>query len=187
MGLDISAASHLKYVRPIPNGKAYDRLDEELQEKGKLLDEVYFMLAPNERVHRARLGGMKPGLYEYTSKTRRHDFRAGSYTWYNWWRDELSVFALNVEAEDVWMDPEDFAGRPFVELIDFTDCDGRIGTTVAAKLAADFTSHARKATRHSSGVTDPDNPDAGEEWLQIYRDFARAFRLAAKDGALMFG
>jgi hypothetical protein len=189
MGLDISAASHLKYARTIPNAKAFDKLEADLLKKGKSLDDVYFMVYPNQRCHRARLGGMKSGLYERTPKSRGHEFRAGSYSYYNWWREELCEFALDTEPEEVWMYPEDFVGRPFVELIDFTDCDGRIGTNVAAKLAADFTIHAARAKRYAARVTHPDSPDdpeVGAGWLQNYRDFARAFRLAAKNGALAF-
>lgn len=190
MGLDIFAASHLKYVRPIPRGKALERFYEGLEENGKSVDEAYFFLSANAAVHRARLGGMKAGLYSYTpGKSRRFGFRAGSYSYYNFWRDQLSLFALEVPAEDVWFDARAYRGRPFVELIDFTDCDGRIGTKVAAKLAADFTSHAARAKRHAPSVTHPeapDDPEVGEGWLQNYRDFARAFRIAAKNGALQF-
>lgn len=189
MGLDVFAASHLKYSRPIPRGKAFDRLEEEAGAKGKEIDEVYFFLSPNLPVHRARLGGMKTGLYAYTAKSRRFGFRAGSYGYYSWWRNELSLFALDVEAEDVWFDARSFRGRPFYELIDFTDCDGRMGTNVCAKLAANFTVYAARAKRHAATVTDPDypdDPDVGAGWLQTYRDFARAVRLAARGGALTF-
>lgn len=189
MGLDIAAASHLKYVRPIPKRKALEQLDAELAEKGKSLSDAYFIVWPNGRDFRARLGGMKTGLYEYTKKSRRHGFRAGAYSYYNWWRNELSVFALDEEAEDVWMEPRFYRGEPFVELIDFTDCDGRIGTSVCAKLAADFTAWAARAKRYASKVTHPeapDDPDVGAGWLANYRDFARAFKLAAKNGALKF-
>jgi hypothetical protein len=186
MGLDIFAASHLKYAQPIPKGRAFDKLADELTKRGKDIPDVYFTLYPNGAYHRARLRGMKPGLYTYTKKTRRFGFRAGSYGYYNWWRNELSLFALDTEAEDVWIDTELYRGRPFVELIDFTDCDGRIGTAVCEKLAADFTSHAARARRHAPTVKAEDIPDASAEWLQNYRDFARAFRLAAKGGALKF-
>ena len=190
MGLDIFAASHLKYARPIPKGKAFDRLERDLQDDGRSLDKAYFILWPNQAAHRARLGGMKPGLYEYTKrKSRRFEFRAGSYSYYNWWRDELSRFALGAGAEEVWRNPRTYRGRPFVELIDFTDCDGRLGTNVCAQLAAHFTIHAARARRYAATVTHPEapgDPDVGAGWLANYRDFARACRLAARGGALRF-
>jgi hypothetical protein len=186
MGLDIFAVSHLRYVRPMPRGKALERLEAEAEEQGKSLHEIYFFLSSNDSTHRARLGGMKVGLYARTKSSRSYGFRAGSYSGYNWWRNELSLFALDEEAEEVWVEPRRYRGKPFVELIDFTDCDGRIGTTVAAKLAADFTGYAKKAARHATTIVVEENPDAGTYWLETYRDFATALRLAAKDGALTF-
>jgi hypothetical protein len=187
MGLDIFAASHLKFAQRIPRGKAFDRLEEELDAKGKSIGEVYFLFSGNAAGQRARLGGMKPGLYSFTKKSRKYGFRAGSYSGYNWWRNQLSLFALETEAEDVWFEPEDFRGQPFVELIDFTDCDGRIGTSVCAKLAEDFTSHAARAKRFAATLSNTD-PEGwpGDDWLAVYRQFARAFRLAAQNGALEF-
>lgn len=183
MGLDIFAASHLRFARAIPKQAEFNRLEEELG-PDKYLGDVYFIVAPNDRAHRSRLGRMKTGLYAYTRASRRHGFRAGSYSGYNWWRNELCRFALGVGAEEVWANPRRFRGRPFVELIDFTDCDGRIGTTVASKLAADFTVHAARAKRHAAALVAAE-PDAGW-WLENFRDFARSLRLAAKEGALEF-
>jgi hypothetical protein len=191
VGLDIFAASNLRYARPIPGRKALERLEEELSRKDKYLTDVYFLVYPNQACFRQRLAGTKPGLYTYTRSTRRHSFRAGSYSGYNWWRDQLSRFALGVDAPTVWGDPRGFRGRPFVELINFTDCDGRIGTRVATKLAEDFKSHAAGAKRFvpvASGEDADgwDETDQKSYWLEVYREFARAFRLAAKKGALAF-
>jgi len=138
MGLDIHAASHMRYVRPIPEGDEFDRLEEQANAQDKCLDEVYFLLYPNAEGQEDHLAGMEPGLYEYTAASEQHDFRAGPYSYYNTWREQLSRLALGVEPEAVWEEPDRFAGRPFVELINFTDCDGRIGSGLAAKLATDF-------------------------------------------------
>jgi hypothetical protein len=176
MGLDIHAASHLQYVRPIPQGVEFDRLEEEVNRQDKCLDEVYFLLFPNDPEWKGHLAGMEPGLYEYTAATEKHGFRAGPYSYYNAWREHLSHFALGVEPSTVWKDPGQFAGRPFVELINFTDCDGRIGTRLAAKLAADFHAHAVKAEEFAALL------DGDESFIDNYRDFARAFELAAQQG-----
>jgi hypothetical protein len=180
MGLDIHAASHLRYSRPVPDHDEFDRLDREANSQGKCLNEVYFLLFPNDDDWEEHLAGMKPGVYEYTPATEQHDFRAGSYSGYNLWRDQLSQFALGVPASVVWHAPEQFAGRPFVELINFTDCDGRIGTQLAGKLAADFRTHADSAAKYAATAED------GEGFLENYHDFAHAFELAARDGALRF-
>ena len=117
---------------------------------------------------------------ERLGATEQHDFRAGSYSGYNLWRVQLSQFALGVEPSTVWENPERFAGRPFVELINFTDCDGRIGTRLAVKLAADFRAHADEAAKYAATL------DEGESFLENYNDFARAFELAGQQGALAF-
>lgn len=185
MGLDIFAASHLKYVGPIPRGSALNKMESAIEEKGKDLTDYYFFLSGNLPAHRTRLGGMKVGLYEFTKKSRKYGFRAGSYSGYGRWRELLCEFAFDQDIEDVWFDAQLYRGRPFIEIINFTDCDGRIGTSVAAKLAADFTSHAKRAKTFADTIKKNDSW-SGEGWLEVYRDFARALRLAAKDGALKF-
>jgi hypothetical protein len=180
MGLDIHAASHLRYAHPIPQGEDFDRLEEQVNRQDKCLDEVYFLLYPNDPDWEGHLAGMEPGLYEYTAESEQHDFRVGPYSYYNLWREHLSQIALGVEPSAVWEDPERFAGRPFVELIDFTDCDGRIGAQLAAKLAADFRAHAAKAEEFA-GTLEVDG-----DFINNYRDFTRAFELAAQQGALAF-
>ena len=181
MGLDISAVSHLRFVKRMPSPDGLERLEEELSGRGKSLHEVYFLLYANGPHHKRQLEGMKPGLYEYTEGSEHHSFRAGSYSSYNWWRDQLARFAHGVPAEEVWAHPRRYKGKPFVELIDFTDCDGRIGTPVAAKLLADFQAHAGKADDFATSLG-----EEAEYWLEVYREFTEAFRLAAQDGALMF-
>lgn len=183
MGLDIHAASQLRYLRPLPEGDERERLEEELYERGQGLGDAFFTVYPNDEGYEARLGGTEPGLYEYTPASEQYEFRAGSYSGYNLWRELLSRFALGAEPEDVWSDPEAFAGRPFVELIHFTDCDGCIGTAVSAKLAADFTSHAAAAGEYAAGLADQNERSY---FAENYDEFARAFGLAAQNGALKF-
>jgi hypothetical protein len=182
MGLDVHAASHLRYVGPMPSYEERDRLEQELDKQKKLMDEVYFFLSANDRAHKARLDGMKPGLYQYTERSRQHGFRAGSYSGYNLWRRLLSRFAHGVEPEEVWEHPRRYRGKPFVELIDFTDCDGRIGTKVAARLAKDFRDHAGRIAEFGAKL----NAEEREYWLEVYGEFTKAFELAGQDGALRF-
>jgi hypothetical protein len=180
MGLDVFAASHLRYVGPIPSVEEREQLEEELSAQGKDLHDVYFFLHKNDSAHKARLAGMKPGQYEYTEGSERHGFRAGSYSGYNWWRRQLCQFALGVDPEEVWHHPRRYRGKPFVELIDFTDCDGRIGTKVAAKLAQDFRDHRKLAADFASTL------ESESYWFEVFEEFAEAFTLAAQDGALEF-
>ena len=179
MGLDIHAASHLQYIRPIPSREEFDRLEEEVDRQGKCLDEVYFLLTANDADWKDYLAPMEPGLYAYTPTTKKFEFRAGAYSYYNLWRKHLCQFALGVEAEILWENPERFIGQPFVEIINFTDCDGRIGPLLATKLARDFRDHSSQAEEFAALLED--DPD----FIENYRDFSKAFEVASR-GALTF-
>jgi hypothetical protein len=164
----------------MPDDEEFDRLYNQFDDEGKDLFEVYFMLDANAPAHKAQLKGMKPGMYEYTERTERHGCDAGSYSSYNEWRRRLCRFAHGVEPEEVWRKPRRYRGKAFVELIDFTDCDGRIGTAVSAKLAQDFRDHEKRAADYASTL------ERGDDWSELYQDFARCFELAAQDGAVRF-
>jgi hypothetical protein len=106
------------------------------------------------------------------------DVHGGSYTGYNEWRDWLSRTMLGVPARAVWENEEIYKGRPFYELINFSDCEGIIGSVVAAKLAADFETHQAPAEHY--GQRD-------DGWYaKKYREWRKAFTLAADGGFVMF-
>ena len=77
----------------------------------------------------------------------------------------------------VWRAPDEYAERPFFELIHFADNEGTIGPEAAARLATDFA-------------------DGSERWLSTapvdhwtrgkYEEWAVAFALAADTGLVMF-
>jgi hypothetical protein len=105
----------------------------------------------------------------YTGETEIH-FRAGSYGGYNDWRKWLSYTFLGVTPEKVWENPEKFAGKPFVELINFGDNEGTFGPVTSAKLAKDFQDNLASVIESDS-------------WeREKYVDWQRAFELAADDG-----
>lgn len=79
-------------------------------------------------------------------------FRAGSYPGYGHWRAELAQFRA----------------RPFRKLIQFSDCEGVIGTAVCAELADAFDWHADAASLHGD-----------DYWRGKYDTWRRAFREAA--------
>ena len=72
-------------------------------------------------------------------------FQAGSYMYYSKWRNQLAEMAGLGSAEAVRTNPEK-EGLPFVELINFSDCEGVIGPKVAAKLAKDFADYEDRAS-----------------------------------------
>jgi len=184
MGLDIEAASKLTFVRRLPTSAALDALHAEFDERGE--EFPYFVIHPNGRAHAVRLRGTRTGLYTRAKGSRSHSFRAGSYSGYGWWRDQLAHFAHGVPAEEIWHNPRRYRGGAFVELIDFSDCEGHFGALVSAKLCADFVEHTRKARPFSLTLNTTEEPNVDAYWLEVYRDFARAFKLAADGGALKF-
>ena len=84
-------------------------------------------------------------------------------------------------ASAVWIDRRErlFVGRTARERAE-SDPDN---TCLEFKLRMGT---AGSAKRFAATVTQEGVPDAGECWLTTYREFARAFRLAAKGGALRF-
>jgi hypothetical protein len=106
------------------------------------------------------------GCYAFTEHTERHAFQASSYSGYNRWRDDLRK----------QFNPDEDSDGPFYELIWFADNEGSIGPDAAADLLADFRQHA--------DAYDPaEHPDYFRE---KYRDWTRAFELAADGGLVYF-
>ena len=69
-------------------------------------------------------------------------------------------------------------GRPFFELIHFSDCEGIIGPKISAKLAKDFADNQAKA--------DVYRVDEASWFREKYSDWRRAFEMAADNGAVEF-
>jgi hypothetical protein len=158
MGLDISVIINLESV------DSKELSDDEL-ESGNL----YHMC--NEAPSLKKRGGnVKEGFYkgEYTS-----GFRAGSYSGYGEWRRDLCQIMLDTYPKKVWDNSQVYEGKPFVELINFSDCEGYFGTDVCAKLAKDFEENRHKLPQKE-----------GFEWdyfLERYDLWAEALKKAAEN------
>ncbi len=120
------------------------------------------------------LDRLHPGWYKIEGSFR---FPAGSYSGYNKWRELLSRLFLFVDPSDVWSRPEHYARQPFVELINFSDCEGFIGPETSGKLRVDFENHEKRFTEHHQ-------TDQFDHIL--YRNFRTAFGLACVDGCVQF-
>jgi hypothetical protein len=118
-----------------------------------------------------RLDGHKEGCYRAAEGSRELSFRAGSYSGYNAWRNELSEFAQGRPAEEVWADPQ----GPFAELIIFSDCLGCIGPKTSAKLLQDFREFAARARK-----------EQGLFFFKLYELWLCAFELASDGGMVVF-
>jgi hypothetical protein len=221
MGLDISAFSHLHFVKKdipedwdedeslVPIYRAAEGIADRLDgcppglyarttdanlwwhaEHGTHAIPSSEVAAIDARIARLRAGEAKaecPGdlavLEEVRPVTQSHGFRAGSYSGYNWWREQLSKFGLDRTPESVWSNKR-LAGSPFVELIDFSDCEGSIGPQTSAKLFDDFLAYEDQVAGWAQhAIPEEDNRSY---FVETYADWQRAFELAADFGFVIF-
>lgn len=168
MGLDLFAYSHL--------GEHTGTVDEDgypADGAGNYLENgARFFLNPD---FPGRADDIKGGAPYLHSGSKVH---AGyGYGTYNRRRDQLAALAgygpEGSAAETCW-DYHD--SGPFYELINFSDCEGVIGTAVSAKLAKDFGDFQHEADRH---------PDAA--FRDFYTQMRGLFEHAAQGGAVCFG
>jgi hypothetical protein len=171
-GLDISAYSNLLEV-------ANPVLDEDGFPKDT---EHEVLLRPVDFPERFK--GLKTGAVYRFSKS--FEFRAGSYSGYNWWRNELAKLAgypLVTATETISGKPEKrydasawkAKGGPFWELIEFSDAEGVIGPVISKKLYADFLRFHKDALLHPE-----------PSFVESYKEWEQAFKLAAENGAVEF-
>lgn len=109
-------------------------------------------------------------------------FRAGSYGSYNRWRDELAVLAGFESADEVWNMCKSCipADVPFIEIINFSDCEGVIGPKVCRKLAKDFENFADSAVGHTCKFVEEDY------FRELYFEFKEALEYAGDNGVLVY-
>lgn len=169
MGLDITAYSKIKAE---PNGFDTD---------GDLIDwDNHFTIYINPHFQAQSEGLQEKTAYSYDES---HGFRAGSYSGYNGWREQLAKMAgypaVEVERygrKDFHHDAGAFAATsgPFWELINFSDCEGALGEAVCKKLLIDFNQFASEAEKDDSYFKDR------------YQDWYKAIRLGADGGCVCF-
>jgi hypothetical protein len=120
------------------------------------------------------------------------DFRAGSYSGYNEWREALARFAGYEKSEY----KDSFRGivksshaatcwdgetqGAFAEMIDFSDAEGCIGPVTSAKLAKDFAEHEERARTFVAW------PDDDGWFFRQYLEWKKAFEMASDDGMVQF-
>lgn len=160
MGLDITAYSELQKAKDVP-------LDEDDNPVEWM---KYFR---NHRIclkeYPQHAAGLEPdATYSFAKQI---SFKAGSYSGYNDWRNELADLAGYGSAKQLWDNPRP---GPFSELINFSDCEGVIGPVLAGKLAKDFNDFRAKAE------------ERGSWFWGLYLQWYAAFRLATNNGAVEF-
>lgn len=181
MGLDISAYSNIKVL-----GTA-DEYDESLEDSNEFRQEFINPHFPHASV------GYEGEFVQWieTSDTESTSFRAGSYSGYGLFRSSLADEFLGTTdlymdsphrgtANGDWEKVHASEGKPFYELINFSDCEGVIIGPACTKLYNDFVTH-REAYVNSLDETD-------HQWgfVKRYDDWTEAFRLASQNGLVSF-
>ena len=173
MGLDITAYSRLAFIERLePVG---DRWAQEIWEDkywGTDQQTVYVAWFDEFTGRRAPLEIPPERCVDVYSYVHRVAFRAGSYSGYNWWRNELALLSSGMSAKNVWSSGKDV---PFYELINFSDAEGVIGSVACKELLGDFEKFSSDAQRHK----DP--------WFwEAYQLWHNAAQLGADDGMIDF-
>lgn len=169
MGLDITAYSKVLQIE--------DENSIELDEDNFPVDENIFRIFDDEW---NRSAPFLTNSYVSLKQSEYYGFRAGSYGYYNVWRNELARIA-GYEAtnekydQTVW----DSTEGPFFELINFSDCEGILGSEVSEKLFNDFINYSQYVTLDKFT-----NEEQFKWFKENYDDFTKAFALA-KNGGLV--
>lgn len=101
------------------------------------------------------------------------DFRAGSYGGYSIFRNELCLASNNITAEQLWSLQDETL--KFYWLINFSDCEGYIGTSYCKILYDEFVKYEEDV-----------KIKLDEYYHQTYDNFKEAFRLGANNGLVDF-
>lgn len=171
MGLDISY-----YKKITPMDAVFDEDGEPIDAQTREpLECDYYQPIQNPDYDRA--DGITRGIYSFEESD---GFRAGSYSGYGHWRNQLAELAGYPAADrenhhkhsaTAW----EAESGPFWEMITFSDCEGTIGAKTSAKLAKDFADHQAKADAHED-----------ELFRGLYAEWRKAFEMAAEEGAVSF-
>lgn len=173
MGLDITAGSKIVFMEATDD---YELFDEKYY-TDELARYVSLYPEPNFPGREAPLEFQGKKLAIYRVDGDLMGFRAGSYSGYNAWREQLSLLANGMAPRQIWEQHDDPAiqALPFFPLICFSDCEGVIGSVAAQRLAADFAAFQQRAEHQE------------DTWfIEKYREWRRACELASDNGFIEF-
>jgi hypothetical protein len=156
MGLDISAYSN---IRLSPSDDTH---------------EIWFSDLGFEQSNDEKIAVGEDREYDYDEC---FDFRAGSYRGYNIFRSNLCNTVNGITDSELWsMDKEKAKKLPFYYLINFSDCEGFIGTKYCKKLYKDFCEFE----------TVYQEKQGDQYYLMTYSNFKEAFRIGSNNGVVSF-
>ena len=143
MGVDISAIKLGKYIKREMTNDEYLKLEEELD--GNIVHVSCDDFSMNH------LSKFNEGYYEVEDWGDDNDPHIGiPYSSYNDFRNQVCYMANGVQDSCIWMRPNEYKGKPFVEMVNFTDCNGSFDYEIAKKLLKDFNDFYVKAKEELS-------------------------------------
>jgi hypothetical protein len=164
MSLDVTIYLNAKFIK-----KATQEEFEELDGPDNMTFHVHDIIT--EPFFAKNAGDLIPdGMYSY--KDSRH-LNTGYGQHYAFRRLIVETFyGGRVTVDDVWSFPDKYADKPFIELVNFSDCDGYIAGDVIGKLAKDFEAGAGKAAFWP------------KEYRGLYELWREAFSVASKSNGV---
>ena len=177
MGLDITAYENVELKAADLEKQVAWELVDNLYGQGIRTISIWDTMAFSERA--APLVVPDNGVNVYVVSGETFDFHAGSYSGHGRFRRWLCTLAGIAAPEEQWAHPDKYAPLPFHELVNFSDCEGVIGSVACAELAKDFAAYQKQADAYNGG-------DA-EYWQRVYSDWRKAFELAQHGGVVSFG
>ncbi|HFK5776623.1 TPA: hypothetical protein ACG0EZ_002416 [Enterobacter ludwigii] len=175
MGLDITAYSNIKRIDAHLN----DDGEAVYNSSGDQVEEYYFHVWKNPSFPGRADELVDGAVYAYEDCTGH----GVGYGGYYWWRNELAELAgypIGEYESGHGKEANHFGGvlnsdrGPFYELINFSDCEGFIGTAVATKLLADFKNFYDKAE------------EIGSNFFEQYKYWQSAMEMASNNGCVSF-
>jgi hypothetical protein len=128
---------------------------------------------------------MEGGKYTETNSTTEHHFRAGSYSGYNRFRKLLCEALVGVEDEILWANPDLYKDHPGFEMINFSDCEGILGTLVCQKLYSQLLENRDKFIAYLENEFLEESKEISWE-IETYDDFLEGFRLGSQNGIVVY-
>ena len=189
MGLDITAVSE---IRPIDLPEGMEKWTDEYYDWES--SKGYSLWTPHNMASFPRHAEGLPDSELVDADGESYSFRAGSYSGYGEWRNDLALAAgYEGGSEEVWMKADGGEyGFPFEELINFPDNEGVIGPVVSQKLYDDFVNY-EKDIAHTIDQwylkMNPEKEYYGDDlkWFKIkYNDWKHAFDTARNNGMVIF-
>lgn len=184
MGLDIMAISNLEKKHKL--SEEQKALPWEFQ-PAKKATRITIDTTPYGSEHGGfnKCEDMEGGKYAETGETMEHHFRAGSYGGYNIFRKHLCKGLVGVDVDTLWASPDSYTDAPMFEIINFSDCEGILGTGVCQKLYPQFIENKDKFESHLMEVLIGDENEV--KWqMATYEDFTEAFRLGSQNGIVVY-